>query len=302
MTLLRYFDEVYRPLKLRGRSANTTRLYGCTIRSFGKFLGRSANLADIADELTLARYLEHRQTTRSPYTAEKERSQLIAMAKLANERRMIDRMPTCDPCVLPDRMPMAWSEDELHRLYQAASATRGHIGAMKAGDWWPLLIDVSFQTGERIGAILAVSVRDYRRPFLTFTAETRKGGRRSRLSELSEDLCDRIDAMLKLTGRTGAETLFHWPKSYTYLWDGLRKIKDRAGLSGKRLGFQQVRRSAISHFAKAGGDPVSFAGHAQASTTKRWYLDPRFVDRGPRPADLLPRLSQKLDSSPPGLQ
>ncbi len=54
MTLNQFFTDFYRPLRLRGRSQNTSRLYGCTIRCFGKFLGREPQLADIADEMTLA--------------------------------------------------------------------------------------------------------------------------------------------------------------------------------------------------------------------------------------------------------
>lgn len=290
MDLQRYFDEVYRPLRLRGRSANTSRLYGCTIRAFSKYLGKSANLADIADELTLARFLEHRQATRSPYSAEKERSQLVAMARLAADRRLIPSMPNCPPCVLPDRIPTAWSEDELRRLYHAASCMAGHVGIVPAGEWWPLLIDVAFQTGERIGAIMLVPVREYRRPHVCFDPTTRKGGRRGRVSQLSDDVCDRLDAMIKLRNAGPRDPLFLWDRTPTYLWDRLREILRRAGLSGKRLGFQQVRRSAISHLSAAGADPVAFAGHAQAATTRRWYLDPRYAPGGPRPCDLLPRL------------
>jgi site-specific recombinase XerD len=286
MQLENFYEDFYRPLRLRGRSPETTRLYHCTIRSFGKWLGRTPMLADIADEMTLARYVDHRQATRSPYTAEKERSQLMSMARLANERRMIPALPSCPPCVLPDRIPTAWSEEELRRLFAAAAASRGHISRVPAGEWFVTLLLVAFETGERIGALLEVEPRHYGRPFLHIPAEVRKGGRRARVYELSEAACARVERLAKVN----TSRLFAWDRSHTYLWDRLRSILARAGLSGKRLGFQQIRRSAISHLAAAGGDPVAFAGHAQAATTKRWYLDPRYAGRGPRPADLLPRL------------
>jgi hypothetical protein len=290
MTVQEYFDTVYRPLKLRGRSENTSRLYGCTIRTFGKFLGRPADLSDLADELTLARFLEHRQATRSAFTAEKERSQLMSMARLASERRLIERMPSCEPCVLPEPVPMSWSEDELRRLYAEACAQNGLVAGFPAREWWPLVISVAFESGERIGAIMTTPRESYRRPHITFEAGVRKGRRRGRVSDLSAEVCDRIDAMLAATPRKTGQSLFAWDRGKTYLWDKLKSILERAGLAGKRVGFQQVRRSAISHFARAGGDPVQLAGHAQASTTKRWYLDPRYVDRGPRACDLLPKL------------
>lgn len=284
MNLQTFFSDYYRPLRLRGRSPATSKLYGCTIRSFGKFLERVPTLEDLGNEVELARYLEHRQATVSPYSAEKERSQLMSMARLANERRMIPSMPTCQPSVLPDRVPHAWSDDELRRLFAAAASMPGRVGAVPAGEFWPALILCAFESGERIGALLAATPENYGRPFLHAPAESRKGGRRARVYELSPELCDRLERVM------GPERIFTWPHPETYLWNRLQKVRERAGITGKRMAFQQVRRSAISHIAKAGGDPVAFAGHAQAATTKRWYLDPRMVPRGPKPADLLPRL------------
>jgi integrase len=288
MTLTEFFDGFYRPLKLRGKSANTFRLYGCTIRAFGKFLGRTPLLEDIADEITLARYMDHRQERVSPYTAEKERSQIMAMARLANDRRMIPSLPSCEPSPLPDRVPVAWSEDELRRLFAAASTTPGFVGLVPASEYFTALITVCFETTERIGALLDVELAHYSRPWLTVPGEIRKGGRRARVYELSDHACDRIERLLLVN----KDRIFAWKQAKTYLWDRLRKILDRAKLAGKRLAFQQVRRSAISHMARAANDAaaVAFAGHAQAATTRRWYIDPRYASRGPKPGDMLPRL------------
>ena len=288
MTLQQFFDGFYRPLKLRGKSENTFRLYGCTIRAFAKFLGRVPMLEDIADEITLARYMDHRQSTVSPYSAEKERSQLMAMARLANDRRMIPALPACDPSPLPDRVPVSWSEDELRRLYRSAASTPGYVGLVPAGEFFTALITVCFETTERIGALLDVEPSHYTRPFLTVPGEIRKGGRRARVYELSEDACRRIERLLTVNN----ERIFAWKLARTYLWDKVRGILTRANLGGKRVAFQQVRRSAISHMAKATNDAtaVAFAGHAQAATTRKWYIDPRYVNRGPKPADMLTRL------------
>ena len=74
MTLRKFFDTTYRPLRLRGRSPRTTALYYATFSAFGKWL-RAEGIAEEPaiehlEELLLARYLEHRASTRSPYTAE----------------------------------------------------------------------------------------------------------------------------------------------------------------------------------------------------------------------------------------
>ncbi len=288
MTLQEFFDNYYRPLKLRGKSENTFRLYGCTIRSFGKFLGRVPMLADIADEITLARFMDYRQANVSPYSAEKERSQLMALARLANDRRMIPSLPSCEPSPLPDRVPVSWSEDELRRLYKAAASTTGYVGLVPAGEYFTALITVCFETTERIGALLDVEPSNYTRPFLTVPGEIRKGGRRARVYELSEEACRRVERLLAVN----KNRIFSWTQARTYLWDKAKGILTRANLTGKRLAFQQVRRSAISHMAKATNDAaaVAFAGHAQAATTRKWYIDPRYQSRGPKPGDMLPRL------------
>ena len=75
LTLRELFDEKYKPLRLRGRSQNTVRLYGCTIRSFSKYLRTEARLSDLTD-LTVSGFLEKRCIECSPY-AEKERTQLL---------------------------------------------------------------------------------------------------------------------------------------------------------------------------------------------------------------------------------
>ncbi len=299
MTLTAFFNEVYRPLRLRGRSQNTSRLYHATIAAYRRWL-QAERIADEPalehlEELLLARYLEHRQATRSPYTAEKERTQLMAMARLANERRMMDRLPTCPPGVLPDKVPTAWSTDELRRLYQAASQARGMVAGVPAAIWFPAAISLAFETGERIGALLDSKRSDYRRPTLTVQPESRKGKRRGRVYALSDATCGRLDALEGCEG----DRLLPWDKAPTYLYTCLRKILAAAGLSGKRIGFHQVRRSAISHIAAAGGDPVQFAGHANPAVTKRWYLDPRMTERGPKPHELLPRIDQAHEMPPP---
>lgn len=288
MTLQQFFDNYYRPLKLRGKSESTFRLYGCTIRAFGKFLGRVPLLEDIGDEITLARFMDHRQASVSPYSAEKERSQLMALARLANDRRMIPSLPSCEPSPLPDRVPVSWSEDELRRLFRAASSMQGYVGLVPAGEYFPALITVTFETTERVGALLDLKPENYTRPFLTVPGEIRKGGRRARVYELSDEACSMLERLMTVN----KDRIFKWQQARTYLWDKVKQILSKAGIAGKRMAFQQVRRSAISHMARATNDAtaVAFAGHAQAATTRKWYIDPRYLNRGPRPADMLPRL------------
>lgn len=299
MTLKEFFKTTYRPLKLRGRSANTARLYDNLFTQFDRWL-TSEGIAtegqiEHLDELILARYLEHRAATRSPYTAEKERSQLLAIARLAWDRRVpgLALMPTCPPGVLPDRVPTSWTVIEVQKLFAAASDAHGLVGTIPAGEWFQSTILLAYETGERIGALMATPAVDYRRPTLMVQPTARKGGRRGRLYHLSPQLCDRLD---KIVAR-GYTHLLPWLQRPTHVYHRLKVILRAAGLDGKGVAFHQIRRTAISQIAAAGGDPVAFAGHANPAVTKRWYLDPRMSERGPKPHEILPPID--LTDQPP---
>lgn len=153
MTLTTLFDDYYRPLRLRGRSANTCRLYGCTIRSFWKWLRYEPTIDDLTD-LTISRFLEHRATVRSPYTAEKERTQLLSLWRFAADRGILKDRPCVPPAPLPERIPTAWTVEQLQSLMRSAAATRGLVGKVPAGVWYAALLSVLWETAERIGAIL----------------------------------------------------------------------------------------------------------------------------------------------------
>lgn len=284
MVLSDFFRQVYRPLRLRGRSASTTRLYENTIKQFSKFLARPATLADLND-LEVSRYLEHRATTRSPFTSEKERNQLCSLWRCAADRRLVDDRPCVPPSPLPVRVPQAWSIDELKRLLLFARVVKGKVGDVPACVFWPALLLVLWQCAERIGAILAVRKSDYTRPRLLVRAEYRKGGKRDKLYSFTDETCDLLDVLAK---SGSSPLLFAWPSAKGYLWNRFGKLIDKAGLGGgKRCKFHQLRRSAATHFCARGGDPTALLDHSSPRITKA-YLDPRYIDTGPRPCDVLP--------------
>jgi integrase len=285
MNLQRLFDDFYRPLRLRGRSVNTSRLYGCTIRSFGKWLGYEPTIQDLTD-LTISRFLEYRASIRSPYTAEKERTQLLSLWRFAADRGLLPDRPCVPPAPLPDRIPTAWSLEQLQALMRSAAATRGYVGSIPASVWYPALINVLWESAERIGAILACRPGDFTPPLLMVRAEYRKGGKRDKAYRLTPETCSLV---ARACGRT---RVFEWTQDHGYLWHKYKDVVARAGLGrDRKCGFHQLRRSAASHFAAAGGDPVKLLDHSSPRITHRWYLDRRMTDRDPPPCDVLPRIN-----------
>lgn len=285
MLLAEFFHETYRPLRLRGKSPNTARLYGCLFRAFDRWLGRPATVADVGDELVLARYLEARAASGlSPYSVERERCGLLALAKVAQHRGLLARLPIVPAATLPEAVPVAWSVEQLHALVEAAGRQPGNVGTVRACEWWPALLLVLYETGERISAVLDTPAGNYHRPHLLVPAAARKGGRRDRIYTLSPATCDRLDRFGQMTG-----PLFRWDRARTLLWAHMGKIVQAAGLTGGRgFRFHAIRRATASHFAAAGGDATAALDHSSPRLTRRWYLDPRIADRGAKPVDLLP--------------
>lgn len=298
MTLSDLFENYFAPLRLRGKSPNTTRLYRCTLRSFERFLKRPATIEDL-DDLRIARFLSHRASVRSPYTAERERNQLVSLWRFAGDRRIVDSRP-CLPAAsrLPERVPKVWTPEELRRLIAVAGATPGIIGDAPAGIFWRALVGTLYESAERISAIMSTTVDDWQRPRLLVRAEYRKGGKRDRLYTLTDPTSDLVDYLCRR--RSPDDKIFRWDRNWTYLWNKFGDVVEAAGLpGGRRAKFHQLRRCAASFYAAAGGNPTQFLDHSSPRIT-RAYLDPRYTDQGTPPSQIIPSLHQPAGGSPPG--
>ena len=289
MTLNELFEDYFKPLRLRGRSENTSRLYRCTIRSYERFLGRLPTVEQDLDDLTISRFLSARSENRSPYTAERERNQLVSLWRFASDRRIVESRP-CVPANnrLPERVPTAWSVESLRHLVSVAGATPGRVGDVPAGVFWKCLICVLYETAERISAIMGARVGDWQRPRLLVKAEYRKGGKRDRLYTLTSDTSDLVDFLCR--GHASSDNIFRWDRCWTHLWSRFGDVVKAAGLDGgRRAKFHQLRRCAASHYAAAGGNPTQLLDHSSPRIT-RSYLDPRYTELGTPPCLVLPQL------------
>jgi len=288
-TLDQFFDEIYRPIRLRGRSSRTVDLYRASIRMLSRWLGRDARLDDLEDS-RICRYLLSLEDRLSPYSIAKERSQLCAMWNCAARRKFIDRFPDVPSSPLPRRVPIAWTEEELTRLIAACQRERGSYDGVPAGRWWVALHRILWDTGERIGAAIGVEWSDLRADWLIVRAELRKGKRADVCHRLAADTMESLDS-IRLPAR---KSIFPWPYSPSYLWHVYGLILDAAWLPNDRKHkFHCMRKSVASHLKAAGGDPQLALGHTDPRTTAA-YLDPRIVD-APQPADLLFRLAGSDD-------
>jgi integrase len=286
MTLAEFLHDYYAPLK--GITERTTELYGYTIASLSETLGRPAMLADLSDELAIARFLAHRVRTREPATAAKDRSQLRALHEFAARRRLLDTWPTYPMIRVPERVPECWMIDEFQRLLDSAAQEQVTIDGVPAAKWWRAILLCCYDTGERIGSVMSLRWGEVRGCNVIFRAEGRKGRRRDIFREISVQTAD---SMLEIKGSRGPEDLvFPWDRGESYVWRRLEIILKRAGLPhGRKDKFHRIRKTTESFAAAAGLDAQKLLDHADPATTRK-YLDPRIV-RQQSPVGLLPKVS-----------
>jgi len=282
-----FFDDLYRPLRLRSRSSNTIRLYAYSIRCFSKSLGHPAHLGDFTDD-TVSRHLARLIGDHySPYSVNKERSQLLAMWNWAARKKLVDRWPDVTPEVTPTRIPVAWLRGELLRLVAACRAERGDYDGVPAIRSAVSLHMVCWDTAERIGAVRQLRWDHLDEGgWLLVPAELRKGKREDKHFRLGPDTL----AELATIREPPRPLMFPWPYSATYIYRCYRKIIQRAGLpTDARSKFHRLRRSVASYYEANGGNATDLLGHGNRSTTKR-YLDPRILQVR-QPCDVLFRLA-----------
>ena len=283
MKISEFFECNYRIKRLRGRSTNTLRLYRSSIRNLEKTLGRVATLDDFTDEtvgLVMQAMLDRGC---SPFTANKERSQLIALWNFASRQGLVDRWPTILAEPEPERVPQAWLAEDVHQLQAAIAASTEFIGNVPASIWWSTLIAICLDTGERIGAVTQSKWSWIERDWMLVPAEARKGRKRDRRYLLSRETLVKLSQLRKFAE---GDLIFVWPHHPTYLWRKYKRLLERAGLPhGAKDKFHRLRKTLGSVAYAAGLDAQDILDHQSRKTTKK-YLDPRF-SREVQPSQVL---------------
>jgi len=298
------FASEYSPLRRLGQKS--INCYSVTLRHFNRHLAKvagrepgPARLGDLAD-LTVARFLADRERETCRATAGRDRCQLLALWRYAARKRYLgaDGQPLAFPEVplmrAPTRAVVAYTSLEVATLIRYSlqmgslhNRRKSPTGGIPEGLWWASLLRVLWESGERISATMSLKWREVDLPGrrVLFRAETRKFGK--------GDLDRRISPQTAewLGQRVGSPSSLVWPWSlnYTLLWPQFQALCKQAGVPYR--GFHAIRRATVSYCEAAErGAGQRAADHESAQTTRRSYLDPRIVDQGPEPIDLLPPL------------
>lgn len=169
------------------------------------------------------------------------------------------------------RSPVAWSKKELQRLFHEAEHTDRMIYHLPASVYFPALLWIAWESGERIGAMLGLEWTDIdlENRSIHYRAEIRKGGYADARWSISKRTARSI-AALKAYGR---------PKPFdlgcrSTLWKCYTNLLNDAGLPNDRKSkFHRIRRSVATHVHLAGGDATLAMGHASPDVTWAHYID-----------------------------
>lgn len=282
------FRQHYLPLRLRGRSPATIDRYTVELRRFERFLARPPVVADLND-ITVSRLLDWMtKTGAAPATVNTCRAKLVAFASFLHLRKMLDQPLDVPTLTEPVRIPTAWTVDEIRRLVAACDEwTRYLPNGIVEGLWWRSILLTLYDSGERIGAVLAARWSELSAPHLTLPAESRKNGTSDMVHKLRPSTLDAIE----LIREPSRDLIWEWPKSTTMLYKRFDALVSQAGLPvSARSKFHKLRRSTATHVEAAGGDATLAMGHTSRAVTVKHYIDPRQVPRV-FPSDLLPEVA-----------
>jgi integrase len=270
--------DLYAKKRLRLASPHTLRLYRHSIAAFEKTLGHRAELTDLTDDNVENHLYAVVQRGLSVASSNKDLAQLTALWRFAHRNRLVDVWPNVRPLKEPERIPLAWLQSDLVKLFSAVAKLDYEIDAVPARLWWNAFLSVLLETGERVGAIRKLTKENVRHNHLFIPAEHRKGRTRDRLYPLTRETADLVRQVCKLHSD---DLVFVWDRSETYVYRRYSEILKIAGLPDSSKSKMHIfRRTCASAVKSLGGDPTLALDHSSPRTTKR-YLDPRVTAETP---------------------
>ncbi len=264
--------ELYRSRNRANWTHQIDRQYRYAVAKLERYLGRLARVTDLNDA-TISGLLADLATDHAPRSVANCRAYILALWRFANRRGIVPVGPDIPQIPIPDNEPNAFTAEEVSRLLAAAAARPDGLA-------WQCRIRIAYETGERIGAIRALTVGDvdFESGLIYARAEIRK--RRSR-GMTHHPTATTVELLRQLAGdRPAGARLF--PDLPT--WQIYREFDQIAAAAklprGRRWKFHALRRSFASYVARESGIAAAQEAldHASMVNTRK-YIAPRIVGR-----------------------
>lgn len=187
---------------------------------------------------------------------------------------LLDKVPWIRPPRLILREPRFVSPELIDQVYRGAclaEAPRCH--GVKPGAWWRALLVTAYNTGLRLGALLALRVEDvtWDDSLLRVSADHAKTSR-GQLLPLNEITIKHLRAI-----RTSRDLLFSWPHHRRWFHRSFHALQNKAALPERlHFGLHDLRRSAASLLWEHSPAAAQLMlGHASSQTTSGHYVNGR---------------------------
>lgn len=278
-TLRSLVAEVYLPQNLRIRSDSTRKHYEILLKQFDEFLSRTTLVGDLNDATVaaFAHWLDN--GARSAVTVNQRLHYLKAIATWCARRNLAPWL-TIHKFPEPQRVPRAWSREQLERLLATCGLQVGWYCGIPRGLWWRAIHAIWWDTGERTAATLDLTwgMLDFGSGILDVPGEIRKGGCKSMTYMLKPATLGLL-ASIALPRRV---KIFDFPGCIGTFYLHYGKLLEQAGLpNDRRSKPQKMRRSFASHLEAANGNATEALQHSARRVTLESYIDPSVVQREP---------------------
>lgn len=279
---LRYwvFDR-FLPQNLKARSPKTHYQYRVAFDDFERFLGRPATLEDLDDEVfaAFANWLHGPAREICARTTNERMGRLKTAWNWLARKRIVQQFPTVGRLPEPARVPQAWTEDQLVKLFNSCRRERGFIADIPAWRWWTAIHGWWWNTAARVEEtlLLPTSALDLDRGVAIVAADIRKGRTRPRLYHLWGDTVAMLREIMPPKAKP-RDRVFPWEKHPSSFYNAYTRILKRVDLPFDRYSKPHRMRVSRASWTKAmGGDATDALGHASEKTTRRHYLDPSLL-------------------------
>lgn len=265
----------YLSVRTKIRSGKTHEHYYRSVRQLKAFLGRVPLVSDLTDDNLAGFMLATVKAGFEPTTANQRAKQLRAVWNWCAKRRLVEHFPTFDDLDEPEPLPEAWSDDELHTLFETCAAQKGWIGPHQASAWWLTIHWWWICTAERTEATMHLerSMLKLDQQMAAVPARIRKGRVKNRFYKLTPRCCELLEQMLRTPSPTGRVFDHPW-NDWKTIFGRYRKLIKSAGLPYVRgkTGPKKLRNTVYTRIEMAGGDATKFARHSDRRVTDA-YLD-----------------------------